>query len=454
MRLPDRYLFSLHTIKENKSRSVLTTVISMFLSLLIMGLMCLAISFVNNGNNVLNEVYFNEQSIVSVTYENTYAHQANQEVFRNEQYTKFKETVNNHQEVVSSIIYKTNVVEGGYIFTDNEYPITNGIEIVEGRNIRPSSYANEVIVSQKKYRDSLLYGDPYKVGTTHTEAVRFEFTTATGVHLIRQEEVTFVIVGIFSPTDEKYYFNGEDTSLVNENVNFICDVKFILNANNNIYVPSTELCFKSPSTDLDSKKIFSSLNSLATDLSNNMPKKAVVTVLGRGEYLVDLVDGGKCLAYEQYEQLNKFAYIFIGGGAFVALILLLISVGSLANSVMISIDRSKKFLGLLKALGIRARALRNIVIFESITLISVGILVAYALLWVFNVPLNMINTALCNSMYGAFIEASGYVPRIYIPFYILLASIVLFVALTLLFARGSLRSISKTDPIAVISEVS
>ena len=66
------------------------------------------------------------------------------------------------------------------------------------------------------------------------------------------------------------------------------------------------------------------------------------------------------------------------------------SVGSLANSVMISIDSSKKFIGLLKALGMKGKSLKLVVILESITLITVGVLLGYLLLGAVHTSITMI----------------------------------------------------------------
>ena len=71
MTLRDCYRLTLHTIKENKPRSILTIIISTFLSALIMGMMSLAVSFFKNSNEIINRAYFsNDNSVVTVNYNN------------------------------------------------------------------------------------------------------------------------------------------------------------------------------------------------------------------------------------------------------------------------------------------------------------------------------------------------------------------------------------------------
>ena len=130
------------------------------------------------------------------------------------------------------------------------------------------------------------------------------------------------------------------------------------------------------------------------------------------------------------------------------------SIGSLANSVLISIDRNKKFIGLLKALGMRGKSLKSIVVFESITLISIGVILGYILLFILYTPLTSLINTIIASTYSSYLKVTAYISSIYIPIYILLGALLAFLLLTYLFSRGSLYKIAKTDPIAVISEVS
>ncbi|MCR4880089.1 MAG: ABC transporter permease [Bacilli bacterium] len=453
----DRLSFSLHTIKENKSRSILTVIISMFLSLLIMGLMSISISFIKNSEAVIRDYYFKENGFISTIYNNPIdpiaaGQGAKQEVLNNEKYKTFIETIDKHQEVVSNITYNVNL--SGLSFTDPHYPISHGITFVEGRNIVPSLAGNEVIVSQRYYADSLRYGEDYSVGTTHVFNVTYWTVTKSGTMHYEAAKVNGIVVGIFSPSEETYYDNGEKTQLLSQSAIFIADINAALNINKNVFAQSATISYINSSKNVNVDSIFSKTESLGDDLDKSMPKKAVAIKVNQREYVVEYEKAVNSKPIEDMNKLSQFRLIFIGGGAGIALILLLVSVGSLANSVTISIDRSKKFIGLLKALGIKAKPLKNIIVFESIILISVGIIAAFIILWALYYPLSLITGTLVSSIYGGYLDSMIFVPRLYVPIYVLIATIVLFILFTILFSRGSLRSISKMDPIQVISEVS
>ena len=452
MTFRDRYSFSLHTIKENKSRSFLTIIISSFLSILIMGLLCLGISFGRNGNDILNKIYFSHDAIVSVNYNNPLNRIAKQEVFKEKYYDQYLETIKKHEEVISYINYTTNA-SNGFVYTEPSFPMAIGYQIVEGRNIVPSEAHNEVIISQTYYSEMLKNGEDYSVGTVHEDHSYMLKQLYNGRYIDVEATYNYKVVGIFALTGEQYAFDGNKRTPLDNGVVGIGDIGVAFHANEEIYISNIAFYYKSSVENVDSEAIFNKFKKLQSDLNDVLPR-SVVVYTGGFELMIEEADPCYCMAYEQYELLNKYKYIFIGGGAGIGLVLLLMSVGSLANSVMISIDRSKKFIGLLKALGVNGRSLRHIIAYESITLISLGVLIGFGVLYALSYPLGLIESALVNSMYGSYVQSLGFVSSYYVPFYVLLGTIVVFVLLTLLFSRGSLRKIAKTDPIAVISEVS
>ena len=56
-------------------------------------------------------------------------------------------------------------------------------------------------------------------------------------------------------------------------------------------------------------------------------------------------------------------------------------------------------------------------------------------------------------MFGDYVKATNYKAIFALPIYVPIIVFIFFVAVTLLFARGSMSKIAKTDPMAVISEV-
>ena len=64
-----------------------------------------------------------------------------------------------------------------------------------------------------------------------------------------------------------------------------------------------------------------------------------------------------------------------------------------------------------------------------------------------------LNELLLNSMFSNYLNEIEYSIVFSLPIYIPVIVLVFFVFFTLLFARGSMSKIAKTDPMAVISEV-
>ena len=457
MTFRDCYRISLHTIKENKSRSFLTVVISMFLSALIMGLLCIAVSFSSNGNEILNRVYFGKDSYVSSNYVCPYIPQlaGQQEVFNIDKYDAFLSALNKNKDTVAMVEYQTNVRTMMYpiIYTDSTYRASALFSVIEGRDIEPSNDIDEVLVSSSYYKASLAWPEPYTIGSIHKETIDYNRQLPTEKTEIRTAEITYKVVGIIASSDKVYRMDGQRSQRGDVVPSMVFDVKAVLKASPEIYVSRANMYYLSKSDNTDVAGAFSAIEKLMKDIDEAMPPRIEVDK-GGPVVMYNPVSPTSSAVFQEYQQLTRFQIIFIVAGSVIAVALLLMSVGSLANSVIISIDRSKKFIGLLKALGLKGRELITIVVMESITLISIGVILGFALLFAFTAPLNMISNALTNTVYSRYMMMISFEATIQIPIYILFIGIALFVVTTLLFARSSLVKISKTDPIAVISEVS
>ena len=460
MRLTDSYAFSLHTIKENKSRSILTVAISAFLSLLIMGLMCIVISFLKNGSAILNKVFY-ENAIVTVDYQNSDQglDRSKHQLLTKEYHDTFSQILDENQDVVSYVLYSSNLFQNygsgtNMSFTEPKYPISTGIEIIEGRNIHPVNPGEykEVIVSQTFYNSTLSTSDPYSIDSVHEETIITGYDPKTETQLT--STLRYKVVGIYVYDENQYIVNGTEQAAFDSGIKAIGDVAIAYDVTNvEVYMHSATVYYKSSIENINANAVTKKLNHLKSEMNEKLPKRAVITTK-MGMTNISLRDATTFRAGDQYDSQRIYTYVFLGAAGFISIVLLLMSVGSLANSVNISIDSSKKFIGLLKALGVRGRGIRRIITMESATLIAVGLLIAFGLLFALSGPLGSIVTALTTSMYGSYINLTGYVCQYYVPIYVLFGALVLFVGLTLLFARGSLRKIAKTDPMAVISEVS
>ena len=449
MTLKDCYRISLHTIKENRYRSILTVIISTFLSFLIMGMMSLAISFSKNGNEVIAQAYFDENSVVSVTYSNSQILRAGQQgLFKEKHYENFSKTVEDHKDVVDYVLYYPNVVNW-FTFTDPNYPVYGGINIIEGRNIQKSEARNEAIVS-KKYADD--HG--VKIGSTYQNTSSMSYISESGSRMRENVDLEYTVVGIYDYVeDTTVLFNGTEQSFSYNYI--IADIGVCFNLENNyFYISSTELCHYNQTKDKSAIRTINRLKDLRNETSRLLPQSVTLKMDMLGFVSEVYHDGASCGVCDVYDQNQLLRLIISLSAIGFSILLSLMSVGSLANSVMISIDSSKKFIGLLKALGMKGKSLKLVVILESITLITVGVLLGYLLLFILNNPMTAIIRAIMNSAYGEYVAMIGFNSVIYWPFYIFAGTLVLFLLLTFIFSRGSLHKIAKMEPIAVINEVS
>jgi len=164
-------------------------------------------------------------------------------------------------------------------------------------------------------------------------------------------------------------------------------------------------------------------------------------------------DSVNCNALTDLTMSKIVGTVIIAVAAFLCLVLILLSIGSLANTIMISVDKNKKFIGLLKALGLNEKDLKSTIKMESVTTIVLGVLLAFGTVFLFKGMIGGLNELLLTAMFSNYLNEIEYSIIFSLPIYIPIIVLVFFVFFTLLFARGSMSRIAKTDPMAVISEV-
>lgn len=456
MTLRDCYKITWHTIKGNKYRSILTVIISMFLSALIMGMVCLALSFSNNVEDVFKNSYFSDNSFVSIDYQNIKSKVLKtHKVFDSSSFKEFSEIVAKYEDVVDTIEYTPKLEFPGsshneifptiMTLVDSSFPISNGIEIVKGRNIQKSEEMDEVILSE-----DFLEGYGFELGETVYENMHYTVLDESGVQQFKVATIKMTIVGFFKQTDETQIINNSSEA---KDYNIIGDIGIAFNSyHDEIYISNFRILHHTDEAKNTESKILK-LKELSAELKEFVPK-ALETGRFEGEITERYYDSVTCEIEEKYNQ-NKLvrSIVSIGSIAF-AVVLMLMSIGSLANSVIISIDRSKKFIGLLKALGMRGGSLILIEVFEAITLISTGVILGYGLLFALYNPLKIVLTQVIIASFSSYLNIETFVGALSLPIYVFLGSLVSFIILTFLFSRGSLYKIAKTDPIRVINEVS
>ena len=460
MTLRDTYRITLHTMRGNKPRCVLTVVIAAFLSILIMGMVSLAISFSENSKAMLNQAYFGEDAFVSVEWSNKRELlTADQPTFDESYYAPFCGVIEDYSDVVDVVRYKTNL-SAEMDFVDPRFDELPGIYIREGRNVAPSEKSNEIIVSLSAYEQSLERQpeDVLSVGSTHLLPAFYLIRDENRKEQTIAASLECVVVGIYETTAERnVVINGKKDAFSYQNAIGDIGLAFSLRSKD-ICVESARLYHRSQGEANDPSGLINRVNSLKTAVNDTLPQALSVEIFSvpgnPPERIERYHDGAVCPSYEALMQNNAIRYIVIGIALLFAGVLLIISIGSLVNSVIISIDGSKKFIGLLKALGMRNRSLALAIVMEMVTLITAGVLIGYLLLLSLIAPLGNLISAIMGFAYSAYAEILVFSASFSTPIYVFFGALAVFLLLVYLFSKGALHKAIKSSPIEVINEVS
>ena len=146
MKFIDRYKLSLHNIKNNKSRSILTTIIVYIISLLIMTILCIGISFSNNMTSIIKEYYQSSDEPIQTEYY-LYENLGDGKVLNKQVYDALDQKIMLHKSIIDYSIYH-NDYNQTYAISDHRFPINYYYEIIEGSNVSSlDTNTNAVLVS-------------------------------------------------------------------------------------------------------------------------------------------------------------------------------------------------------------------------------------------------------------------------------------------------------------------
>lgn len=441
MKLFDRYKISLHNIKNNKSRSILTTIIVYVISLLIMVILCIGLSFSVNTKNIIKKYYQSSVEPITVNY-NNYGYGENSEgILDKTVYQNLSNILENHKEIIQYSKYSYHSSSDSIVIQEHRFPIVEHIEIIEGSNVNSThSNTNKVLVSsefaQEYYEDN---GEPLKPGDTFSFAINHYVNQPDHSSKSYSKDLTFEVVGIFKLADvEKEAY---ESSLVPNSAPLIADAAYLINNVPEFSYTNVSYYYNVSLTNFNSDELINNLTSLVDSMEESLPKEDPKW------------SSVSCYALDDLKMSSMIGTIIIALAAFLCLVLILLSIGSLANTIMISVDKNKKFIGLLKALGLNEKDLKSTIKLESITTIVLGVLLSFGTVFLFKGLVGGLNEMLLSSMFSSYLNEIEYTIAFSLPVYIPLIVLVFFIFFTLLFARGSMSKIAKTDPMAVISEV-
>lgn len=425
MKFFDRYRLSLHNINNNRSRSILTTIIVYVISLLLTAIIAIGISFSSNLTEIMKAYYSNSNTAVYTAYNNY----SNENILGSDKYDDVFDVVMEHEDAITHTMHRTSV-QGDITFQDHRFPITKQIELLEGRLPTASDEnTNKVLVSANYANLYYLNNNIVLKPGSKFEYSVYYYDYDHGCNYVVELEV----IGIFMLSDSK-------DNILESNTEVIADLQYILSTNDDIHVEQLYYYYDVSKIEFSISELRNRMISFEKDLKN---------VVGERENTFYVFGD----AASELQSMQLFSIIVIALAFIFTLVLILLSIGSLANTIMISVDKNKKFIGLLKALGLNEKDLKSVIKMESITTICLGVILAFLTLVLASPILGGLNELLIDAMFSSYIHETGYQITFAIPIYVPVIIMIFFIAFTLIFARGSMAKIAKTDPMAVISEV-
>lgn len=427
MKYFDRYKLSLHNINNNKLRFILTTIIVYIISLLLTVILSVGISFSLNTNNIIKKYYSEATEYVVVSYfSGEYS-----TIINNSNYSGVYDVILKHDSSISYSLHNANLYDDYNLFlVDHGYFPFNFVEIIEGRApVFSDANTNKVLVSAEYAREYYdLTGEKLDLNDTINYSIRVDLDGD-----FKFIETQLEVIGIYKTKNvEISPFSYEDS--------IIMDIQYLLSLDSDLYAHDLHYYYDVTKVGFNINEFSDNLLNLVADLRDS---------LGEG-----YMDSSIYSSAENDIFVSKvLIFIVIVLSLLFSLILILLSIGSLANTIMISVDKNKKFIGLLKALGLNEKDLKSVIKMESITTICLGVILAFVTIVVAKPILTGVNDMLVTAIFSEYLIDIDYEIIFNIPIYVPAIVIAFFIVFTLIFARGSMAKIAKTDPMAVISEV-
>lgn len=393
MKAADILHFSYNNIKQNKARSFITLIAVYLLGILIMSLLCTAVSFSETSGQIL------KNKLKDLDFKVVYGSaSASAKGFSGEDYEDLKNDLTDSREFISSVcVYFPSLI---YCY-DFDLLTESAVNITKGEVPSSALSGNNYIYLSEAFTDNYKIGDGYTLSYDGGE-------------------ICFTVRGFYKKGGEFTCDCFADVSYMFSVVNENCD-------------SLTVNCVKNGDTDY--AKALASLKKITNAVRNNLPE---------GE------SSAYCAALEMTEEQQAESAFIIGGAITMAAVLLLLSIGSVANSMIISMDRNHRLSALMRAMGITAKDLYKIFICECTLTVIAGIILAFLTLIALYSPLKSIMYLLAKFIYGySAAEFSAFSVYVF-PAYIPAATAIFFIAFTFLFAVRVLREQTRKNPVEIL----
>lgn len=454
MNFNDKLKFALHNINNSKSRSALTIIIVFVVSLLILVIGISCVSVAENANR-LSIQYFDQEgstyNIRSIDKQQGESDKYVQPMITKDDYKLIQELFLNNKSCDSMYSrvnnvgimivndYKTMYLNEVYGY-DYNFNFINSpyLNLIEGNIWSSADVGSNKIYINKSVNDEYLrnFGVSLKIGDT--------IQTKSNIYDSENQDSTsvnynFQIAGIFTievPENSNQWY---------DNPSVIVDMNYIYNDMAKSFYPyNVTASYSPPDVPYSFTKIKNNIKSTVDELNTVLP-----TVLDEDGKMINRASNS---LLEELSYTMIISLVIVGVGILLGFIVLLLSIGSVANTIMISIDKNRRFTGLMRAMGQKNKNVRSIVRLESMITICLGVLLSTILCYCFTPIFNSVLGGLFGSMFYLATEI-GFVFKFVLPIYFPIGVAVIFILMAMLFSRTGIRKLEKMDVITVISEV-
>ena len=396
MKVWDIFKISLHNMWNNKLRTLLVMVVLVILSILVISIISLAVDM----TGAVNTLTASDKSALSIImrYDDVrYSGGIEDGKITEKDVENIYDYFNTHRDLFSAVIFKTN-----YGITRYVDPTTN------------ITYKQEnPIVSGRLYNTS-------DIGKKHcwiTKEYAIDHKLAVGDIVSDYEVNGYEVVGIINTNKSMYERDG-------------------------IYLLMSEI----PNPDEIQEVCLMGYEGQSLDIFTLMNIAKFTKDNTKSNYN----KGISGIAYRSDKALNAQFNIYIelgviGGSIFLSLIVMLLSIGCVSNSIEITVEQNRKFFGVMKAVGLRNKTVKQIVRWQAVVMIVLTVAIASGIV---SGILYGLKPMIAQSLQLP-IDAFVFSIPVFVPFLIAAMLIILVMIST----KKSLNKISKMDVVSVISEV-
>lgn len=465
MKFFDAFRIALHNLWQNKSRTILTIIIVLVVSALIMAMCLIGTNFISNNERMLKMMLDTDGSTYYIS--GTYGPEGGQNrSYRNPtlaQAIVARETAHEHRDAVDYIGYKFSPYLGedgdravgiesdalrnavGHepdevvLLTDFAFamPEPHVAGVTEGRGWNAAdNESHNIWLSSDTMLGFGRQGLDYRIGDTlpltFTEyEMRYRDREA-----VSSETIEYTIAGIFDKTESESSWHYSDAYIAAAPAEAL-----FAGSTEDILIGDLTAGFYRAPDAYDYSKAVSAFKAYVG---------AVNRTIGPGydwEGKETELFGNDFL--DESEMLRLMGMLILGVLIILAFLILLLSIGSVANTIIISVDKNRKFIGLMKAMGLKNKGVKSIVYKEALVTIFLGVALAVCLVVCLGGPME----TLLDFIFGSMAYGLDFSVRFTLSPWVPVGTAIAFFLMAILFSRGSLNRMGKADVITVISEV-